>query len=163
MINKELVEMLTRQIRMEGDARQFYLSASIWCKTRGLDGTAHFFNMQSEEEHGHMMKIINFLIEVGEKPVLPALEAPKNDFKNYRDLFETSLKYEKEVTESFHAMANKCLEVKDHTTLNFLQWFIEEQVEEEDLFRSILDKLDLIGETGTSIYLLDKELGSRQE
>ncbi len=163
MIRKELVEMLTRQIQMEGDARQFYLSAALWSKIRGLDGTAHFFTLQSEEEHEHMMKIINFLIEVGETPTVPELKAPKNDFENFRQLFELSLKNEQEVTQSFHAMADKALELKDHTTLNFLQWFIEEQVEEENLFRSILDKLDLVGDSGASIYLLDKELGSRQE
>ncbi len=163
MITKELTQLLNQQIQMEGDAQQFYLSASVWCKAHGFDGTSHFFYKQSQEEHEHMMKIVNFLLEVGETPMIPALKAPKSDFKNFRQLFEDSLKNEQEVTRSFHNMVNKCLEVKDHTTFNFLQWFVDEQVEEENLFRSILDKLDLVGEDGRSLYLLDKELGSRED
>ncbi len=163
MLKPKVIDALNKQIKMEADASQFYLSAAAWCADKGFSGTAHFFYLQSDEEREHMMRIFKFLLETGVRPETPTVDQPPMDFPSFRSIFEQSLQHEQNVTRTIHGIVELCLAEKDHAAFNFLQWFVAEQIEEENLFRTILEKLDLIGEDGKSLYWLDKELGERKE
>jgi len=162
MIPKEIIDLLNKQVALEADSAQIYLAMAIWLDVRGFQGSAKFMYAQTEEERGHMMKIMKYLLEVGQTPTVPAIAKPDLNLNSFRDVFEDALKHEKKITSSIHNLINKAVELKDHATYAFLQWFVTEQVEEENQFRVILDKLDLIGEDGRALYLLDKELGQRE-
>ncbi len=163
MIPKEIANLLNKQIAIEADSSQLYLAMAVWLDTRGFQGSAKFMYAQTAEERDHMMKIMKYLLEVGETPVVPGIEAPKLELNSFRQVFENALAHEKKVTQSIHNIINKTVELKDHATYSFLQWFVNEQVEEENQFKIILDKLNMVGEDGRTLYFLDKQLGQREK
>ncbi len=116
---------------------------------------------QAGEEYEHAMKIRHFLIEAGEKVTLDAIAKPEKDFADTKAPLLAGLKHEQYITASINAIYEKALELKDHLTAEFLRWFIKEQGEEETNAQLIIDKYEMVGGTGTAIYLLDKELGQR--
>lgn len=162
MINPKLLEALNQQIQMEGESSMLYLAAANWLAYKGFKGAAKFMFIQADEEREHMMKLIRFLLDAGHFPTIPGFPKPQSEFDSFRAVFEKAYQHEQKVSKSFHDMAEKALNEKDFVTFQFIQWFIEEQVEEEELFKSVLDKLDLIGETGHVLYMLDRELGERK-
>jgi len=163
MIDKKIEDKLNEQIALEFNASHFYLAAASWCDTQGYEGSAHFFVMQSEEEREHGLRIFHFLNSLDGHAIAPAIEKPPVEFESYRDVFERSLEHEQKNTKAIHGIVDLTLSDKDYSTYNFMHWYLEEQVEEENLFRSILDKLDIIGDEGSGLYMLDSELGQRQE
>lgn len=160
-MNKKVEKALNDQVAMEAFASNYYLAMAAWCDLKGFTGTAKFFYNQSEEERDHMMRIFHYLIEARGKAEAPAIERPQLDYKSLPSIFETALKNEIKVTKSIHKILDVCTELRDYRTISFLQWFITEQVEEENQFQTILDKLKIIGEEGRSLYLIDKELGKK--
>ncbi len=156
-------EILNKQIAMEEYASRSYLVLALWAEESGYEGTAKFFYKQTEEERGHMMKFIKFVREAGGSPEVSALGENLNKPKSFKDLFDIALKHEQAVTKSIHGMVDQAWKGKDFATFNFLQWFVGEQVEEEDQFRTILDKIKIIDEHGGSYYMLDSELAMRAE
>ena len=160
-MNKKIEKALNDQIAMEGSASNYYLAMASWCDQSGFEGCAKFYYNQAGEEREHMMKIFHYVIEAGGKAEAPSIAQPQLNFKSLTDIFEISLKNEIKVTKSIHKILDLCLEQKDHRTTNFLQWFVTEQLEEENQFQTILDKLKIIGEEGRSLYLLDSELGKK--
>jgi ferritin len=158
MISEKMEKALNEQIGLEGYASQLYLSMAAWCDVQGLEGCTQFFHRQSEEERMHMLKIYYYLSEVDAKALTPALQQPPHEFESVRSLFEQVYKHEQKVTNSIHALMKVGYDENDHTTLNFLQWYVEEQREEEALMRTILDRIKLIGEGPMSLYYIDKEV-----
>ena len=110
----------------------------------------------------HMLKLVRFINERGGTAVVPALDAPETDFKSVRDVFKALLNHEIEVTESINEIVFVCQEEKDYTTHNFMQWYVAEQLEEEALARTILDKLEMIGDDKGGLYLFDRDLEKLQ-
>lgn len=163
MLKKEVENMLNKQISMEEYAERSYLVLALWAEEAGYEGAAKFFYKQTEEEREHMMKIIKFVLEAGGSPVISNYDAKLPAPKNFKNLFEIGLEHEEAVTKSIHNIVDMAWKNKDFATFEFLQWFVEEQVEEEDQFRTILDKLKIIDEHGGSYYMLDRELGMRGE
>jgi ferritin len=157
-MNKKIEKALNDQVAMEGNASNYYLAMAAWCAQNGFEGTAKFFHSQSEEEREHMMKIFHYIIDAGGRAEVPAIEKPQSNFKSLPSTFDIALKNEVKVTKSIHKMLDLSNEQKDHRTSNFLQWFVTEQMEEENQFQTILDKLKIIGDDGRSLYMLDKEL-----
>ncbi|HWP31664.1 MAG TPA: ferritin [Fimbriimonadales bacterium] len=139
MLSPKLVEALRKQIGSELTASHQYLAVASYFGMQSLNGWAEFFFRQSDEEKEHAMKIINFLLRCSVEPRFPALAEAKPNFKSVLDAVERCLRWEKEVTKQFYAMADVALKEKDYTTFQFLQWFIEEQVEEEDLMTQLVD------------------------
>ena len=160
-MNKRIEKVLNDQIAMEGNASNYYLAMASWSAQKGFEGTSKFFYNQSNEERGHMMKIFHYVIEAGGRAEAPVIEKPQLDFKSLPNIFEIALKNEIKVSKSIHKILDLCTEQKDHRTSNFLQWFVAEQMEEENQFQIILDKLKIIGDEGRSLYMLDKELGKK--
>lgn len=149
---------LNQQIALEGYASYLYLSMASWCEQEGLEGCAQFLYRQSAEERSHMLRIFRYLNEVDGHSLSPGVKEPPHQFKSVRDLFEQVYAHEQKVTRSIHELVSLSYEEKDHTTLNFLQWYINEQREEEALMRTILDKIKLIGDAPQSLYYIDMEL-----
>lgn len=149
---------LNEQIAMEGYASQLYLSMSVWCDQEGLKGCHRFLRRQANEERMHMLKIVDYLSTVNTSAVIPAIAMPQGPFSDIKELFEQVYAHEKKVTQSIHALVDLSIQEKDFSTQNFLQWYVAEQREEEDLARSILDSIKLIGSGPQSLYFIDKEV-----
>jgi ferritin len=158
MISKKMEQALNEQIAMEGYASFLYLSMASWCDHEGLEGCAKFLHRQSDEERAHMLRIFAYLSEVDAHALTPAVKQPPHEFPSVRALFETVYEHERKVTAAIHQLAALAYSEQDHTTLNFLQWYIAEQKEEEALMRTILDRIRLIGDAPSSLYYIDLEL-----
>ncbi len=158
MLSTRMTQALNEQIHLEGYASHLYLSMAAWCDRKGLQGCAHFMFRQSEEERQHMLRLYHYLSEMDATPITPEIHQPPLEFSSVRELFHMVYEHEQKVTKAIHGLIALSLEEKDHGTLNFLQWYVEEQREEEALMRSILDKIQLIGEGPQSLYYIDKEV-----
>lgn len=158
MIAKIVEESLIKQIQLEEQSSRIYMSMASWCEVNGFPGAANFLYTHSDEERMHMTKLIKYLNDKGGYAVLQPLEMPVHDFKNLLDVFEQILKHEEFVTESINKLFEVAFTHKDYTTSQFLQWYIEEQIEEESTFKGILDKFRLTGNQSGGLFHLDKEL-----
>lgn len=157
-MNKKVESALNNQIEIEAMSSQFYLAMASWAETEGLSGTALFLYQHSDEERMHMLKLIKFINERGGKAIIPALKQPPKSFKTIVDIFENLLEHETYVTQTINDVVDVCLKEKDYTTHNFMQWYVAEQLEEEALARTIMDKLRLIGNDKGGLYLFDRDL-----
>ncbi len=160
MLSTEMTSGLNNQIGLEGFASNYYLSVASWCDLHGFEGGAAFFFAQSDEERQHMLKVLHYVNEAGGEAIVPKLDAPQHEFSSLKQIFEDALAHEVRVTKAIHALTDLCLSEKDFTTFSFLQWFINEQHEEENLFRTILDKIHLAGDDERGLFFVDKELKS---
>lgn len=157
-MNSKVEKALNAQIEKEAFASQFYLAMASWAENNGLSGTAQFMYAHSDEERFHMLKLVKFVNERGGKAAIPSVEKPPMDFKNLEDIFSRLLEHEISVTSSINDLVGLCLDERDYTTQNFIQWYVSEQLEEEALARSILDKIKLIGNDKGGMYQFDKDL-----
>lgn len=157
-LSEEIENILNEQIKVEAHASSLYLAMSSWCDDQGLDNAADFFAKQSDEERAHMLKLFKYVSDRGGRPISPEVAAVPVDFESFRGIFEQTLEQEMHVTEQFNNMADRCIKMKDYVTFNFLQWFLEEQVEEEYVARRILELFDVIGEEGTGRWEIDRHL-----
>ncbi|MFN5417230.1 MAG: ferritin [Flavobacteriia bacterium] len=158
MMNTRVENALNDQVVKENSSSQFYLAMASWAENNGLNGTAKFLYTHSDEERFHMLKLIKFINERGGKAVVPGLQQPPVEFENLTNVFELLLEHELAVTDSINNLVDICLQEKDYTTHNFVQWYVSEQLEEEALARSILDKLKLIGGDKGGMYMFDRDL-----
>ncbi|WP_417371804.1 ferritin [Gelidibacter japonicus] len=157
-MKEEIESALNNQIKTEAHASSTYLSMSTWCGVHGYDGSADFFAKQAEEERAHMLKLFKYINDRGGRAISPDITNITTDFHSLRDLFEKTLQMEMHVTQLFNDMAEKCISQKDFVTFHFIQWFLEEQVQEEYIARRILDLFDIIGEEGKGCWEIDKQL-----
>lgn len=157
-MNKTVEKALNEQIEKEASSSQFYLAMASWAETKGLNGTAKFLYAHSDEERFHMLKLVKFVNERGGNAAIPGLSEPPKEFDSVTRVFELLLEHEIAVTQSINDVVDTCLQEKDYTTHNFMQWYVSEQLEEEALARTILDKLKLIGEDNSGLYLFDRDL-----
>lgn len=157
-MNARVEAALNEQVLKESSSSQYYLAMASWSENQGLNGTAKFLYGQSDEERFHMLKLVKFINERGGKAIIPAIERPPVEFNNLESVFESLLSHEIAVTESINNLVDICLQEKDYTTHNFVQWYVAEQMEEEALARTILDKLRLIGGDKGGMYMFDRDL-----
>lgn len=157
-MNIRVEKAINEQIRKEASSSQFYLAMASWSENNGLNGTAKFLYAQSDEERFHMLKLVKFVNERGGKAIIPAIEQPPIEFDNLTNVFGLLLEHEIKVTESINELVDVCLQEKDYTTHNFVQWYVSEQLEEEASARSILDKLKLIDGDKGGMYMFDRDL-----
>ena len=149
---------LNKQIELESYASFLYLSMASWCDINGLEGTAQFMHRQSTEEREHMLRLFHFLNEVDGHSIVPAVKKPPANFKSINSVLQQVYEHEKKVTQAIHKIVDLCYKENDYTTLNFLQWYIEEQREEEAMMRTILDRIKLIGEGPQKLFFIDQEV-----
>jgi len=158
MLAERIENALNDQIKIEAESSQFYLAMASWAETHGLNGTAQFLYQHSDEERMHMLKLVKFVNERGGHAVVPALAQPPKDFESINKIFQNLLDHETKVTAEINKVVDICLQEKDYTTHNFMQWYVSEQIEEEALAREIMDKLNLIGADKGGLYLFDRDL-----
>lgn len=158
---ENLFKGLNEQFNFEISSGYIYLSMSAYCKEKGMDGFARFFKKQAEEEFEHAEKFYHFLFEIDERPVYEAIPAPQVEFGSFLETFQAAYEHEQEVTRRIHALYDQSVAEKDHRVTSLLQWYVDEQVEEEDNFRGIIERLERINESWNGLYIYDKELGQR--
>lgn len=160
MINKKVEKGLLDQIENEEMASRFYMAMASWCEVNGYQGAAQFLYKHSDEERMHMIKLIRYLNDKGGHGTLRKLEMPDASYDSLLTIFEKIFKHEQAVTRSINKLFETAFNDKDYTTSQFLHWYIEEQIEEERMFKGILDKFRLAGDQAGGLFLLDKELQS---
>jgi ferritin len=159
MLPKNIQEGLNDQVKLEAASSQAYLAMAVWSEIQpGLEGVAEFFYQQSDEERVHMLKLIRFINERGGFAAVPALDQPMVTFPSLKKLFEEFLKHELQVSASINDLVDLALKEKDYATHNFLQWYVSEQIEEEKTARVLNDKLEMIGEDRSGLYLFDRDI-----
>ncbi len=160
MLSEKMLDALNKQIKIEGDSSQIYLSMAVWSDNKGMEGVSQFMYGHADEERQHMLKLIRFVNERGGKAVVPAISKPSSDFDTLKKMFEILLNHEIFVSKSINEMVHVSLEERDYATNNFLQWYVSEQIEEEALARTVLDKINLIGDDKGGLYLFDNDIKS---
>lgn len=161
MITDEMKKALNLQVNAEMESAYLYLAISFKANEMGLRGVSHWFRMQYEEELEHAFRITAYLEKQMAKVELKNIAVTTQMWTDVRSMFESSLKHEKTVTEMIRRLCDRAADLKDYATHVFLQWFVTEQVEEEDSVQCILDRLSLIGDDKVTLLLLDEELGRR--
>jgi ferritin len=156
MLNKKVEDICNRQVDREGYSSALYLAMASWAENNGLPGIASWLYVQSDEERLHMLKFIKYINERGGKAIVPAFKKPGPDYKSVEDVFSQVLKHEEFVTASINEIVQVTLDVKDFNTHTFLQWFVNEQLQEEASARAILDKLRLVGKN--NMYIFDRDI-----
>ncbi|MGD1945839.1 MAG: ferritin [Croceivirga sp.] len=158
-IQVESMDLLNGQIKTEAHASAAYLAMASWCEQNGFFTSAKFFFKQSEEEREHMMKIFHFLVDTGGNPISPEISGINHEFSSIKDLFESALAHEIKVTEAIKNVIKKARQTVDITTEKFMDWFVLEQVEEENTIRDILDMIELTGMEGVGKQMIDDKVG----
>ena len=158
MLSKNIAKALNSQIKIEAESSQIYLAMACWAEVKGLEGVAGFMHKHSQEERNHMLKLIKYVNERGGHAQVSALSAPNVIFKSFKEMFEELYKHEIFVSESINELVHISLQEKDYSTHNFLQWYVAEQIEEEAMARTILDKINLIGDDKSGLYLFDRDI-----
>ena len=161
MIKDKVLKALDKQINMELNSSYIYLAMSSFFYEENLNGFATWFRIQSAEEYGHAMKIFDYIHQANANVNLLQIDEPKSGWKTALDVFEDTYKHEQKVTASIYNLVDLAITEKDHATNNFLQWFVSEQVEEESTALTILEKVKLVGDNKSGLFLLDRELGQR--
>lgn len=159
-VSAKIKKALNDQISLEASASNNYLAMASWCETTGYEGAASYFYAQSDEERTHMLKIIHYLNDVGANATIPAIKSPIDSYKSLEGMIKTALKNEQAVTKAIHKIVEIAQKEKDHSTYAFLEWFVNEQVQEETKFETLLQKFDLIGRDKLAINEIDKILAS---
>jgi len=157
-ISPQMKKALNDQIALESSASNSYLAMASWCEVTGYQGGADYFYTQSDEERTHMLKVVHYLNDMGVIATIPATKAPTNSYKSLESIIITALKSEQIVTKAIHKMVELAQKEKDHSTYVFLEWFVNEQVQEETKFEAILQKFDLLGRDKLAVHEIDKIL-----
>ncbi len=159
MLSDKILKMLNEQIGHEFFSSNFYLAMSSWCASKGLRGSAAFLEKHADEEMIHMRKLFAFVNDTGAQAIVPEIAKPPHEYDSIKGVFAKTLEHEVFITKKINELVEVCFKEKDFSTFNFLQWYVAEQHEEESLFRSIVDLIELAGVEGRGLYLVDKEIG----
>jgi ferritin len=163
MFSNKVQEAMNEQIKNELYSAYIYLSMAAHFEAVNLPGFAHWMRMQSNEEVEHAMKFFDFINERGGRVELRAIDQPPVEWGSPLEIFETALGHEQKVTGMINNIYETAVQEKDYPSQNMLQWFIDEQVEEEKSAGEIVETLKMFGEKDTVIMLLDRQLGERTE
>ena len=158
-LSPKIKKALNDQVSLEAAASQSYLAMASWCEAKGYAGTSSYFYAQSDEERTHMLKVIHYLNSIGSQADIPVVKTPSSSFKSIEEIVNLALKNEQRVTAAIHKMVAIAQKEGDYSTCTFLEWFVNEQVQEETKFEAILQKFDLIGRDKLAINEIDKHLG----
>lgn len=161
MLSTQLVDEINEQIMYEFYSSHLYLAAASYAYTQDLDGFANFFVVQAEEEKFHAMKFFHFVNEMDERIVMKGFDTPPADYDSLVDLFQHAYEHEKFVTDRIYKLMNIASDEREHATISFLQWFIDEQVEEMAMFKNLLQKLKRANNDPAVIFKMDDELATR--
>ena len=162
MLSDGMQKALNGQVNAELYSSYLYLSMNAYFKSINLDGFANWMYAQAQEELMHAMKFYDFINQRGGRTLLAAIEAPPDQWDSPLAVFEDTLKHEKKVTGLINGLVDIAMEERDHATQIFLQWFVTEQVEEEESVGNVLEQLKLLGDAKQGLFMMDRELATRQ-
>jgi ferritin len=161
MLNQEIAKLINEQINFEFYSAYVYLSYANYYAEEGLDGFANWYTIQTQEEKDHAFLMMKYLQNNGEKVILEDIRKPDNTFSNHKMPLVLGLEHEREVTKRIHHLYDAAYSIKDFRTMQFLDWFIKEQGEEEMNVDTLIKKFELFGSNSKSLYLMDTELAAR--
>ncbi len=161
MLTEKMEKAYNEQINAELYSAYLYYSMAAYFKDQNLDGFANWMNIQALEEVTHAQKFIDFVYERRGKVILEAIEKPKSEWNGPLDAFEDAFKHEQHVTQLINNLVQLATEEKDNASLNFLQWFVSEQVEEEATADGIVQQLKMVKDFGPGLFMMDKEMAGR--
>jgi len=162
MLSKTMQAAMNKQINAELHSAYIYLSMSAYFESQNLAGFAHWMRMQWGEELIHAQKFFDFINERRGRVLLEAIEAVPTEWDSALAVFENAFEHERKISKLIDELVNQALKEKDHAANSFLQWFVDEQVEEESSADAIVQQLKLIGDSGNGMYMLDREMAARQ-
>jgi ferritin len=160
MLSENMENALNKQIRIEAESSQIYLAMASWAEVQGFEGISEFMYAQSDEERQHMLKFFKYINERGGHSLVSELTKPASEFGSIKEMFKTLFEHEVYVSNTINELVHIALEEKDYATHNFLQWYVAEQIEEESQARTILDKIKLIGDDKSGLYMFDNDIRS---
>jgi ferritin len=161
LLNESLSKALNDQLNFELYSAHVYLAIAAYCSGESLDGFANFFKVQAEEEKFHAMKIYKYLNDRGKRVTMAGMDTPNNEYTSTLDAFEHAYAHEQEVTRRIYHLSDLAMNDREHATIQFLKWFIDEQVEEESMFDSIINKLKRIDKDSNAFFMMDAEFAQR--
>ena len=161
MLKDEIANALIIQLNKEFQSAYIYLGMSAYASKKGLAGCANWFLIQYQEELTHAMKLFKYLENHQVAINLPEIKKVSAEFESILDAFQKALEHERYMSESINELSDLTMKNKDHATYNLLQWYVTEQVEEEVVLNTIIDKIKLIGDNGYGLYVIDQELATR--
>ena len=161
MLNEDLLNALNEQMNHEFYAAHAYMAMAAFCDDNSYEGFANFYIQQAKEERFHGKKIYDYINDRGEHALFTAIPAQKTEFSSILETFEDGLAQEQDVTHRFYNLSDLANKDKDYATISFLNWFLDEQVEEEAMFETHIDYLNRIGDDSNTLYLYEKELAAR--
>lgn len=161
MLNEKIAKLLNEQINKELYSAYLYLDFSNYFEDEGLDGFAHWYEIQAQEERDHAMMIRRYLIDCGHRVTFDAIAKPDKTFKAHIDPLKAGLEHEKYVTSLISAIYAEAFAAKDFKTMQFLDWFVKEQGEEEKNAADQIKKMELFGNEPKGLYMLNQELAAR--
>ncbi|NCJ05080.1 non-heme ferritin [Synechococcales cyanobacterium C] len=159
MLSSALCDRLNRQINLEMYSAHLYMQMGSWCAYKSLDGCARFLSQHADEEMMHMRRLLTYMNETGALAILGSMQAPPAEFQSLTQVFEKIYEHERFVTQQINELVHLANTEPDYSTLQFLQWYVAEQHQEEFLFKAILDKINLIGTEGQGLFFIDREVG----
>jgi len=161
MLNKKVEEIMVAQIAKEMYSANLYLAMASWADRNGFSGVTQWMLAQSQEEVDHTVKFVNYINSRGGTATISAVDAPPVEFENIKDLFEKTLEHEQYVSSTINEIVRVAQEENDYTTAQWMQWFVNEQIEEEESVNSILDKIKLLGNSGNYYHFDNDVMGMR--
>jgi ferritin len=161
MLKDDLSKALNDQLNFELYSAHVYLAIAAYCSGESLDGFANFFMVQAEEEKFHAMKLYKYLNDRGKRVTMSGMETPNNEYGSTLEAFEHAYEHEQEVTRRIYHLSDLAMNDREHATIQFLKWFIDEQVEEESMFDSIISKLKRIDKDSNAFFMMDAEFAQR--
>ncbi|MBI1386995.1 MAG: ferritin [bacterium] len=162
MTNKKVLEALNKQINEEMYSSYLYLSMAAYFDSINLNGFSSWMQVQSQEELNHAMKFYKYINDRDGRVKLEAIKEPPAKWDSTLDAFKAALKHEKYISDCIGNLVDLAVKESDHATQSFLQWFVNEQIEEEATAKNIIDQLDLVGDNKVGLYHIDREMAQRQ-
>lgn len=161
MISDKMLLALNQQLNRELFSSYLYLSMATYFESKSLTGMANWMKLQAEEEHAHSMKFFDFIQKIGGRVILEQIDKPQSEWDSPKKAFEEALAHEEYITKNINELTDLAISERDHSTKTFLQWYVDEQVEEEAIANDIVQKFNLIEGSKSGLYMLDRELGAR--
>ncbi len=156
MLHKNVQDILNAQVEKEGFSSNLYLAMASWAESEGYEGISKWLYAQAEEEHRHMLKLLHYINDSGGHAIIPTFKQPPVTYTDVKKMFEQVYSHEQHITAAISEIVAVTIAEKDYTTNHWVQWYVNEQIEEERNARTILDKLKLLG--NESLYLFDRDI-----
>jgi ferritin len=161
MLSERLLRAINDQVNFEFYSEYSYLAMAAYCEAQDMPGFANFFKVQAQEERFHALKFYDYIYQMNGSVTFSALEKPQSEFKDILDVFIHGFEHEKEVTKRIYNLMDIAMNEREHATISLLKWFIDEQVEEENSFNTIIKRLQRVIGSPAALFMLDEELAAR--